>query len=633
MTSPVAGDPGHLEEHRVWQQFIQDVEDGNVVIGPAGPAGPVGPQGPEGQPGPTGATGGPGPAGVQGPQGPTGPQGFQGIQGQTGPVGPQGPQGEVGLTGDTGPQGLTGEIGPAGPVGPQGETGIQGPVGPEGPIGPIGPEGPQGIRGLTGATGSQGVPGPVGPAGPTGEGVDIRQYGSEGSVLENVAMRVHPGERLLKEAVWWIDAGHSSASTQSLSNLGWGGAALAAQVGSTAGADANDAKYLGWDGENYVWLPGVASNYLSVPDSDALDITGDIDIRVQVALDDWTPAALTALLSKRSSGNIAYNLYVQTTGTILLSISVDGSALISTESTVTTGITDGAVKWVRATLDAGVEVKFWLSDDGVSWTQLGSTVATPTVTAIYASTAAIAIGARTGGGSEMATGKFYRAQILNGIDGAPVLDIDTSLVGSGAATSFTARTGQTVTINRSTSGRKAVAVTHPVLLLGTDDYLESPSADLVNFGATDSFTLVAVVRQWATPATDRVLWKGLNATGARYGLNITTTNTAGGILNDGTNSGASSNVSFTYGTVLVLSDSVDRVAQTATFQINGAGDATRSIASVGSFANTDVLRVGAPGANSNFADLEFYAAAIWRRTLTSGEITTLTNYFSGRIGA
>jgi len=42
--------------------------------------------------------------------------------------------------------------------------------------------------------------------------------------------------------------------------------------------------------------------------------------------------------------------------------------------------------------------------------------------------------------------------------------------------------------------------------------------------------------------------------------------------------------------------------------------------------------VGAPGANSNFADLEFYAAAIWRRTLTAGEITTVTNWMTGRIG-
>jgi hypothetical protein len=49
---------------------------------------------------------------------------------------------------------------------------------------------------------------------------------------------------------------------------------------------------------SYLYLPGVVSNYASAPDSAALDIVGDIDLRVKVALDDWTPAAQTALVAK-----------------------------------------------------------------------------------------------------------------------------------------------------------------------------------------------------------------------------------------------------------------------------------------------------------------------------------------------
>ena len=106
--------------------------------------------------------------------------------------------------------------------------------------------------------------------------------------------------------------------------------------------------------------------------------------------------------------------------------------------------------------------------------------------------------------------RFYRAQVLDGIDGTTVLDVDTSVVTSGSDTSFPALTGQTVTINRSTSGRKAVAVTHPLWLFGTDDYMEVADNDLIDFGASDSFTVLAVVRQWATAVQSSPSW--LNVT-------------------------------------------------------------------------------------------------------------------------
>ena len=58
--------------------------------------------------------------------------GPQGIQGETGPIGPIGPMNQT--VGPEGPQGIQGETGPIGPTGPMNQT-----VGPEGPIGPTGP--------------------------------------------------------------------------------------------------------------------------------------------------------------------------------------------------------------------------------------------------------------------------------------------------------------------------------------------------------------------------------------------------------------------------------------------------------------------------------------------------------------
>lgn len=40
----VAGSTGHLADHNRWDQFIDDVENGVITVGPAGPQGPQGPE-------------------------------------------------------------------------------------------------------------------------------------------------------------------------------------------------------------------------------------------------------------------------------------------------------------------------------------------------------------------------------------------------------------------------------------------------------------------------------------------------------------------------------------------------------------------------------------------------------------
>lgn len=302
------------------------------------------------------------------------------------------------------------------------------------------------------------------------------QYGAEGSILQNVPTRVHPAETLLKQAVWWIDSAHSASSGQTITNLGWGGSALNVTNGSSASADSNDAKYLDWDGINYVYLPS-GSNTVTAPGA-SLKITGDLDIRTLVAFDDWTPGDIRNIVvgtaNWPSPGYKSWNFQLQTNGTLRFVISTDGTNQLNYTSSVAPTVTDGSQLWIRVTRSkAAGEIKFFTSADGITWTQLGTTVTGATTSDIYYNaldTGVIQFG-------QIVTVyncdyKFYRAQILNGIDGTPVLDVDTSVISSGSATSFTALTGQTVTINRSTSGRKTVCVTHPVWLFGTDDYME-----------------------------------------------------------------------------------------------------------------------------------------------------------------
>lgn len=433
--------------------------------------------------------------------------------------------------------------------------------------------------------------------------------------------------------------------TQTIVNLGTGGAALNGQNGSTGGADSNDALFLDWTGLDYVYLPGVAGNFMSVPDEAALDITGDIDIRVRVALDSWTSTgADTALMGKYTNvGNQSSYLFLYGgdvgSGLLRFFWTEDGAAgtFRNADSTASVALSDGEVSWVRLTIDvdngaSGRDIKFWKSSDNVTYTQVGATITQAGTTSIYSGTANAIIGAYNGGATSPAAGKFYAAQIYNGIAGSKVLDIDTAVISSGSATTFTALTGQTVTIGRGTTGRKTVAVVSPVWLLGTDDYIEVADNALLDFGATDSFTVVAIVRQWAT--TDAFAYpisKQDSANDKGYSLRNFSGDNVYAIVGDGTNTTdtSASPQSFTLGALTSAGVIVNRTGQTLRTFMNGTLGTTSSVSAVGDTSNSQPLQVGRNA--GFFTSQEVIAVSVFRRALTATEITQITAYYQARL--
>jgi hypothetical protein len=470
----------------------------------------------------------------------------------------------------------------------------------------------------------------------------VQQYTATESVLKNISSRIPAAEQLLKQAVYWIDAAQSDNSDQVLDNQGWGAPSLTTQLGSSASADSNDPKFLDFVGTNYAYMPGVVSNYLSVPDATNLRITGDFDIRVQVSLDNWTPANNNYLLSK-SGGNSTWSYALRvtnTTGVLTLVLSTDGSTTSTASSSVGTGLSAGATKWVRATRNAaGGIVKFFLSDNGVTWTQLGTDVTGVTTGNLFGAATVVEIGSVFVGTTQPMTGNVYRAQIYSDItETTKVLDVDTSIIGSGSATSFNALTGQTVTINRSTSGKKTAVVTAPLWLLGTDDYMEVADNALLDFNATDSFTMLAVIRQWATPSSGRVINKSANSgTFDGYLLRNSGTSSAEEAYLTSSVSGSAGPITspaYTLGQPFVTGLVVNRSTQVANTIMNTSLSSNTSISSVGTLETTYPLRIGNVSTGSNqYGDFELMAAAIFRRVLTSTEIATVYNYYTARIGA
>ena len=476
------------------------------------------------------------------------------------------------------------------------------------------------------------------------------RWGSESLLQRGIGVRVRAGfrpaadleaERLLKTAVLYLDAQNpGSTPSASVKNLGTGRAALNATLGSVAGsADSNDPKWLEYAGTAYVYLPGVASNYLSVPDAANLRITGDLRIRAHVAFDDWTPASDQVIAARWTGASSSYMLELTSAGTLRFYWH-NGVGVVFKTSTVATGFTDGSDYWVEVTIDvdngaAGHDVIFKTSTDGVTFTALGSTVTTAGTTSITAGTAQFSIGAQEAGGiTWLAAAKFYRVQLFSTPLGTPttVLDVDTSVLTSGAATSFTATTGQTVTINRGTSGRKTAVVTESKWLLGTDDYMEVPDNALLDFAAADSFTVLAVVRQWATvPSANVRLLDKMDSVALNGWALITNTNySAQATMNGGSYLATPTSSSGTAGSLSVLG-----MVRTGSTSLAGFRDSTIGTASVVArpdVSNAQTLKIGTDrgvNAANTFAG-EIIAVAVFRKALTAAEVAKISTYYATR---
>lgn len=204
------------------------------------------------------------------------------------------------------------------------------------------------------------------------------------------------------------------------------------------------------DTENRLVLPGTAGDNASTPDDTALDITGDIDIRVQLSPDDWTPSSFQNIISKFTDpSQHSWRWFFTNTGFIRFEWSEDGTSTLTATSTETTTFGVDETQWLRVTLDVdngGSEndVTMYISADGISWTQLGDVITQVGVTSIFNSTAAVEIGETTSTAGLI--GEVRKAEIRDGIDGTVVANPNFSAQTTNT-TMFTDAAGRTWTIN------------------------------------------------------------------------------------------------------------------------------------------------------------------------------------------
>jgi hypothetical protein len=406
-------------------------------------------------------------------------------------------------------------------------------------------------------------------------------------------------------------------------------------------ATVSGAKFLSHDGEQYLWLPGASGNYASAPDSAAVSVTGDIDLRVKLE----RPADGTAsrFFSKYiPTGNQrSWSFYINAAGGVLyFDWTEDGSTLKQENSGAGTlasaGYAAGDDVWVRVTLDvddgaSDYALKFYTSPDGVVWTQLGATDTGGATTSIFDGTAGIEIGTVSGGGAVGPhLGRIYRAQIYDGIGGTLAFDADftdTAALTEPFAT-FTEKSSNaaTVTINRAASGYVSTVVDRDLFLFdGTDDYLSVADHADLDFGASDDLSVLALVRVHDETRGEGFVVKSTSSftsSAAGYSLNNSSTDSYIQFrTNDGALITSLSPTGLAVRTLAQVAGVRDTSVADVTALLGGSAGTPEADASPGSLSNGEALVIGRNATTgSTYTWGQIIAVVLWREALSDADV-------------
>jgi hypothetical protein len=204
---------------------------------------------------------------------------------------------------------------------------------------------------------------------------------------------------------------------------------------------------------------GAVNSYASTPDNAALDITGDIELRIDLAPTQWPPAADQTVLAKyiESTNNRGYRLDVTNGGRLRFTWSTNGTNSFSSTSSVPVDIINGERVSLRVTFDvdngaSGRTTTFYTSQGPIAsgpWVQLGTPLTQAGTTSIFANNGALEVGARNNGNSRF-IGHIFAARVLNGIGGTIVANPDFTAQAAGT-TVFVDSAGRTWTVQAGAS--------------------------------------------------------------------------------------------------------------------------------------------------------------------------------------
>lgn len=438
----------------------------------------------------------------------------------------------------------------------------------------------------------------------------------------------------LNDAVLWLDAMDGAASREIAPNRGTGGQALNGTLGAATTVGTDQPLWLGGT-EKYLYTPAVSGNSASLVSIASFLITGDIEIVLRLSMDDWTPASVQTVFSKYAAATAGYEVQVNTDGTIRFVARLAASD-ITVASTIALPAVDGQTYWIKVSrIQSTGVVSFYYAQDSVAeppaYNQLGTSV-TSTTGVMTSGAQALTLGERTGG-TQSAAGKLFRAMMRNSVAAstpANVLDVD--FTANSSQSSFTATTGGTVTIARSTTGRKSVVyLGRPLWLFGADDFINVPDNNLIDFAANESLTVIAIqrVHNVAVGAVQGIVADQTSSAAQGFGLYNGTAATSSMDIHDGSVSIIANTGNKVASSLHVVGGIRDVTADTVTAYLDGTAGTPVADTTTATLNNAQPLRIGSFSGGGTPLDAEIMAVMVWRRALTAAEMTQVSAFYKG----
>ncbi len=446
------------------------------------------------------------------------------------------------------------------------------------------------------------------------------------------------GAAILATAPLWLSASTVTPGDQVWVNLGTAGSALDARMGSASYPDSNDPTVLKVNGNKRLYCPGSPRSGFDI--SHPATINGSLRIRVEFDLASGGHGQ--QFLFNRWEGFIAPEMSfiffaISNTGELGMywrpADDPNGGAFYIESSVPCFSTTPNTRIFAEVEIDLSVTGQststFRTSTDGVTYNVVG----TPATHSVSVNKFRESVGPYTigyGGHTDdrIFTGNVYRVQVWD--DGVLIIDIDPELADANTGEKLLTHQGDPITVASTYSTTRPAIVGTDQVVFNIDDFAEIPNHSTLQFGSTQSFSVVmhtSVNTYGAIALSNRVPAGGER--GVFLALDSPGVKLVAGVADHTTDSRNVAIVQSDPQVPSIILMVVDRGTQELRVSLNGVWAAPVDISSVGDIGPDYSWLIGKWQGYGIFANMSVRTLSIFNHALSTQEATAVTGFLTG----
>lgn len=174
----------------------------------------------------------------------------------------------------------------------------------------------------------------------------------------------------------------------------------------------------------FMRFPGDPDDYFSASDFVG---SGDLDVRVLVAPDRWTPEFWQMFAGQYDSNpnDRSWRFGIDIFTALVGNFSEDGFVDLGTNQEIPVSFADGRRKWVRMTIEPTEgRLRFWTSNGGSVWRLLGGALEFEPIEGLHDSVGPVYVGTDRPGSDNPFSGDLYYLEIRDGVNGPVIANLD-----------------------------------------------------------------------------------------------------------------------------------------------------------------------------------------------------------------